>query len=615
MARPARQGSIVPGAARRLRRLGRRLRRAWGPARAQILYNRLYSFELPQLGFDPNRAVKILAFLEGERLVRRRDLHRSRRISLASLAEVHDQAYLESLQEPGALTALLGFQPSDELQERFLAASRAMVGGTTLAARLALTRRTVAVNLGGGFHHAARARGQGFCAFNDIAVAVRKRRRRGFRGRVLVVDLDLHDGEGTRSLFATDPDVHTYSVHNRDLEPLAAVASTGIALGDDVGDERYLEALRDTLPPLFWAVRPDLVFYVAGCDPAADDRRGTWRITPEAMLERDRLVVGLTRRTDRQVPLVVTLGGGYGQGAWRYTARLLSWLLGGPHGPEPPAALEVPLEYYRRRLQKLTEGDLVAEPAEDDWGLTEADLSPLRTPHPSRFLGYYSKHGLELVMERFGFFQYLRDRGHKKLRVEWDLEDHAGQMLRIVSMTDEGPRTLLELRARRDRTTLPGRELLSLEWLLTQDPGGRFRAERGRLPGQERPGLGILPDIVAVIMLAAEQLGVDGIVFSPAHYAIAERGHHLACFLDPEAEGRFRALERALRGLHPVEAARALAEGRVVDGATGEAVAWQPASLIMPVDRTLAHELKDERWRRAVTEAQGRYRFEVRGAD
>ena len=119
-----------------------------------------------------------------------------------------------------------------------------MTGGTLLAAQLARASGGIAVNLGGGFHHAHRDRGRGFCIFNDVAVAILAQRAHGFRGRILVIDLDLHDGDGTRTIFAADPTVHTYSVHNQNWDDRPAVETTVIPLGPGVDDARYMATLQ-----------------------------------------------------------------------------------------------------------------------------------------------------------------------------------------------------------------------------------------------------------------------------------------------------------------------------------------------------------------------------------
>ena len=235
---------------------------------------------------------------------------------------------LHSLEDPGALTPVLGFRLDAREADRFLCFQRLTCGGTLRAARSALYRRQVMVNLGGGLHHAEADRGSGFCVFNDVAVAIRSLRRQGFDRPILVIDLDLHDGDGTRAIFADDATVHTFSIHNRDLGQANAVADTRLALGSGVEDRQYLEAVRGHLPPVFADFKPGLVFYLAGSDPGVDDKLGDWRITLDGLLARDRLVMELVRPfagNGPTIPTVILLAGGYGPLAWRHGAALFSW--------------------------------------------------------------------------------------------------------------------------------------------------------------------------------------------------------------------------------------------------------------------------------------------------
>ena len=266
--------------------------------------------------------------------------------SLRDLLRVHDREYLEALADSAAVERAFGFALNDLQRERALGVQRAMTGGTVAAARRALAEGSLTVNLGGGFHHARRDRGQGFCLFNDVAVAVAALRRGGFDGRVLVVDLDLHDGDGTRSLFATDPDVHTYSLHNRHWDEPAAVGRTAIELGSGVDDATLLATLRETLPPVLAAHLPELVFYLAGCDPAADDALGDWKLSAEGMLARDRFVVELLRGRAAAEAVPVAAVRARGGGARRRLRRprlalhrrFLAWLAAGDAAaPTPPA--------------------------------------------------------------------------------------------------------------------------------------------------------------------------------------------------------------------------------------------------------------------------------------
>ena len=171
---------------------------------------------------DPLRGDKVLGALEEAGLLARDLLSEPRPVSLQNLLRVHTPEYLDAVQEPATLGRILGIEVPAREVESTLDLQRLMAGGTIQATRLALRTGGVAVHLGGGFHHAMADAGLGFCVFNDIAVAIRRLRARGFAEPVLVVDLDLHDGNGTRRIFAGDETVHTLSVHNEHWGPTDA---------------------------------------------------------------------------------------------------------------------------------------------------------------------------------------------------------------------------------------------------------------------------------------------------------------------------------------------------------------------------------------------------------
>jgi len=247
----------------------RRIRVSLGGRGADFVYSGDYVVEFPGALHDPRRAERVLAVLVHEGLLGERAVHAPRKVAVRRLRRVHTDEYLEGLQLPGALEPILGQRIADHLEQRFLEGHKAMVGGTLAATRLALARGGLAVNLGGGFHHAMPGGGHGFCAFHDAAVAVAEARHRGFTGRVLVIDLDLHDGDGTRAIYADDESVHTLSIHNRHWGDTEAVESTSVELGSGIGDGEYLEAVRANVAPVIDRFRPDLAYYIAGCDPAA----------------------------------------------------------------------------------------------------------------------------------------------------------------------------------------------------------------------------------------------------------------------------------------------------------------------------------------------------------
>jgi acetoin utilization deacetylase AcuC-like enzyme len=225
-----------------------------------------------------------------------------------ALGRVHTHRWLEAV-FTGTLSAAetrrLGFPWSEALVLR----SRAAVGGTCAAARAALDDG-FAGNLAGGTHHAFPDHGEGFCVFNDIAVSIRALQAEGAIGRAAVVDLDVHQGNGTAAVFAGDPSVFTFSMHGEHNFPFRKQCSSlDVGLPDGTGDGPYLDALVWHLPRLLDATRPDLVYYQAGVDPLAEDTLGRLALTAAGLEARDRFVLESARR--RGIPLVATLGGGY----------------------------------------------------------------------------------------------------------------------------------------------------------------------------------------------------------------------------------------------------------------------------------------------------------------
>ena len=199
----------------------------------------------------------------------------------------------------------LGLPWSPELVRRAFA----VLGGTYGAARAAL-EDGVAANLAGGTHHAFADHGEGYCIFNDHVVVLRRLRVEGFARRFLIIDLDVHQGNGTAALCQNDPEIFTFSMHSETNYPARKEQSSwDIGLPDGTDDEQYLDILVQALGQILGRFSPDLVFYQAGVDVLADDRFGKLALTMTGVGERDRLVCSFARRAG--LPLVVTLGGGY----------------------------------------------------------------------------------------------------------------------------------------------------------------------------------------------------------------------------------------------------------------------------------------------------------------
>jgi acetoin utilization deacetylase AcuC-like enzyme len=240
-------------------------------------------------------------------------------VAWEDLRLVHDGAYVDAVAAgtlPADAQRRIGFPWSAMMVER----SRRSVGATLAAARevvcgpragAAAARSTqVAANLAGGTHHAFRDRGEGYCVFNDVAVAAAVLRRDGVIRRAAVVDCDVHQGNGTAAIFQGDPSVFTFSLHGAKNFPFRKeVSDLDITFEDGAGDEEYLTALRAHLPGVLDGQRPDLVFYLAGADPYEGDRLGRLKLTIDGLRARDRAVFDACR--DRDLPVVVAMSGGY----------------------------------------------------------------------------------------------------------------------------------------------------------------------------------------------------------------------------------------------------------------------------------------------------------------
>ncbi len=182
-------------------------------------------------------------------------------------------------------------------------------GGTTLTARLAL-RNGIGFNIGGGFHHAFPGHGEGFCAIHDVAVAIRKLQHEKMIERAMVIDCDVHDGNGTAAIFSSDPTVFTLSIHQFNNYPSIKPASNiDVDLEDGVGDAEYYEKLSEACTRAMNEFRPELVMYVAGADPYREDQLGGLALTMEGLKSRDRLVFEISKANGAAV--AVTLAGGY----------------------------------------------------------------------------------------------------------------------------------------------------------------------------------------------------------------------------------------------------------------------------------------------------------------
>jgi acetoin utilization deacetylase AcuC-like enzyme len=235
------------------------------------------------------------------------DFTRSPIASIEDVELAHDPEYVRQFMQgelPAAAIRRIGFPWSEGLVRRTLAS----VGGTLQATRDAVETGCGAT-LAGGTHHAFRAEGSGFCVFNDIAIAIEWLRAEHGVKRAAVIDLDVHQGDGTAAIFAADPGVFTLSIHGRNNFPFRKQQSRlDVDLADGTGDEEYLKALDSVLPRVF-EFDPQAVFYQSGVDALESDTLGRLALTPEGLRERDMRV--MTAAKAHGAPFILTLGGGY----------------------------------------------------------------------------------------------------------------------------------------------------------------------------------------------------------------------------------------------------------------------------------------------------------------
>ena len=276
-----------------------------------VYYSDPFTFPLPDKHRFPSEKYRLLR----ERVERWPastgvELVLAPRATDTELRLVHDAGYLEGFAS-GSLgdeaMKRIGFPWSPQLVERSLRSC----GGTVAAARRAVVDGRAAY-LAGGTHHARADRGAGYCVYNDCAVGARVLQRDAGVARVLVVDTDVHQGDGTAAIFEGDDSVFTFSMHGEQNFPAEkATSDLDIALPSGTGDDAYLANLRDGFSEALQRSRPEFVFYLSGADPFVGDRLGRLALTKEGLRARDELVLGELRR--RGLPHVTVMGGGYGK--------------------------------------------------------------------------------------------------------------------------------------------------------------------------------------------------------------------------------------------------------------------------------------------------------------
>ncbi len=265
--------------------------------------------------FDIMKYKKIRDRLLKEKIVKRKQIIAPEMVSYEDLALVHDSEYIKNIQDPLKVASYLRIGEVDPWDSYILEYFRTVTGGTILAAEYALNKKGIVFNLGGGFHHAHPDHAGGFCLLNDVAVAIAKVRLSQRSLKVLIVDLDYHQGDGNLIIYKNDPDVFTFSMHAAKWLELEKDYNLDLLIQHNISGEQYLGILESRLEPILNSYDPDIVFYIAGSDPYELDTLCDLNLTRDEMLQRNLYVTNLVK--NNKIPLVVVAGGGYGSESWK----------------------------------------------------------------------------------------------------------------------------------------------------------------------------------------------------------------------------------------------------------------------------------------------------------
>ena len=293
-------------------------------SRAAVVYSssyRIFLYGLEKLHpFDILKYEKIYSGLVKDKIFKSEDVFVPEEITEKEIRLIHTANFIKSIQDSEHVAAYLeapqmALLPSSIVTKRIVAPFKRSTGGTLLAAEQAL-KCGIAINIGGGYHHAKPDAGEGFCIFADIPIAIRKLQKEGKIKKALIVDLDVHQGNGTIvSLGEQDDSTFTFSIHEDDIYPFPKEKGDldiGLPAGTD--DNVIMKKLKEILSKVFDRADPDIVFYLAGCDMLKGDPLANFAMTEEGIVKRDQRIIDECIK--RQIPVVMLLGGGYSKNAW-----------------------------------------------------------------------------------------------------------------------------------------------------------------------------------------------------------------------------------------------------------------------------------------------------------
>lgn len=271
-----------------------------------LIYHSQYNLDLPGHIFPAHKYSHLYNRVKKDPVFASWDILRPERALDHDLELVHTKEYLDDL---------FGYEHTDRtiyselpLNQNIVSSFCYGVGGTVMAMELT-SKHKFAFNMGGGYHHSFPDRAEGFCYLNDVAIAIKKSKETSENHKALIIDLDLHQGNGNSYIFQYDDNVFTFSMHQGNIYPRKEISNLDVHLEPGIKDDRYLTLLRDSLEKIKASFQPDIVYYLAGADPYEDDSLGELKVSMKGLKERDQMVRSYC--INQNIPCVITLAGGY----------------------------------------------------------------------------------------------------------------------------------------------------------------------------------------------------------------------------------------------------------------------------------------------------------------
>lgn len=302
-------------------------------AKAFLVYSIEYNIGLSGQSnseiLDVYKFKRIKERLLNERAIKQKQIILPGTVDNLDLQRVHSPKYIKQIQDPIFVNNALKLNVNDPWDNSLLEYFKIVTAGTVTATIKAIESKRPVFNLGGGFHHAKYQQAEGFCLINDIAVAIEKARAEKSIKKVLIVDLDYHQGNGNLDIYKDDPDVYTFSIHADTWLEQKAIANRDIQIKSNITKKEYLQLIKANLKEIEKEFQADLIFYVAGSDPYKHDALADMQIGRKAMLKRNLSILKFAWK--RRIPLVVVAGGGYGPKSWKIYYDFISHALKGTY--------------------------------------------------------------------------------------------------------------------------------------------------------------------------------------------------------------------------------------------------------------------------------------------